>query len=323
MKRSSIIFCLILLLIGAPVHAKTALTLMPAKEGNALRCEPKETKNGLQTVIRFTAPAGKAAGGEYQIYLDGLLLTSAQFQEMSLDKILDFPIATLTNGQHTIRCEVRTASDTYSAERSFTFDGSPTLTLAKPIIDKNGLLDATVSLGFFEIGDGENAGLLDVLIDARPVAQIHLTAKQAGTAPLSRLLGKGIAVGQLPVGTHLLALRASGFNGASTIARTSFTLDAPAELTLKKDKQGGLLEAQARFLPVEAGYPGSVEVWFDQDMLFARRAEKETTLAITREELLAALQKHGHVDLSRPVSLVFALRAMNGSERWQALELTP
>ena len=316
-----IICCLILLLTCGPVFAKNTLTLTPAKEDKTLRCEPKETEHGLQAMFRFTTPAGKPAGGDYQLYLDGLFLTSGQFQGTSLEKTLEIPSTTLSNGQHSLRCEVRTPSDTYTTERSFSFDASPTLALTNPLIDINGLLDATVSLRFFGTNDG-TLGLLDVLIDERPVTQTKLTSKQIGTTPLSRLLDKGLAIGQLPAGTHLLTLRATGINGASTVARTPFTVGAPPELVIKRDKHNKLLEVQARFLPVEAGYPGNVEVLFDQDLLLSRRAEKGEVV-ITKDELVEALKKRGRVDLNGPVTLVFSLRSMNGFERWQVVEVAP
>ena len=280
-----------------------------------MRCELKETERGVQAIMRYTPP-GQAAGGDCQIYLDDLLLPSVQD---GLEKKVDFPVDTLQNGQHALRCEARDSSgNTHTSERSFIFDGSPSVTLTETAIDTNGLLDATVTLRLF--GAGEILGMLDVLLDERPVTQTKLTRKEV-TTPLSRLLGKGIAVGQLPAGTHLLTLRAVGINGAMTVVRSSFTVGAP-ELVLKNDKQGRMLEARTRFLPVDAGYPGSVEVWFDQDLLFSRRSEKEAVV-ITQDELREALKQRGRVDVTRPVTLVFALRSMNGAERWQAVEFIP
>jgi hypothetical protein len=313
--------CCMLLLTAGPVCAGPALTLLPAKEEKTLRCELRETERGLQAMIRFAAP-GKPAGGDYQLSLDGLPLAIAQFQGALAQKV-DIPVNTISNGQHTLRCEVHASSGEHAAERPFLFDGSPSVTLTGPFIDKNGLLDATISLRFFGSGTESAIGFLEVLIDERPMAQVRLTNKQSNATPLSRLLGKGIALGQLPVGTHLLTLRGVGINGAATLARASFTVEAPPDLVFKKDKQGKILAVQARFLPVDAGYPGRVDVLLDQDLLVSRRAEKETEVVITRDELLAALKKRDLLDDTRPVVLVFVLRAMNGSERWQVVEFIP
>jgi len=239
-----------------------------------------------------------------------------------VEKNLDIPSASLRNGQHVLRCELHSSSGAHTAERAFSFDGSPTLTLTKPTIDKNGLLDATVSLGFFGAGDAGVTGFLDVLIDERPVAQARLTEKPSGTTPLSHLLGKPVTVSQLPAGVHLLTLRAAGANGATTLARAAFTVEALPELTIKTDKTGKLVEAETRFLPVADGYAGNVEVWVDQDLLLSRQAKKESVV-ITRDELLEALKKRERVDPSQPLTLVLALRAMNASERWQAVEFVP
>ena len=333
MKRLIIVLFLLLFtfFIGGPVFAKSALTLTPAKEDKTapLRCEVKETGQRLQAVIHFTAPPDKKkskkdepTGGDYQVFLNGLPLAGASFSGTGVEKNLDIPSASLRNGQHVLRCELRSSSGAHTAERTFSFDGSPTLTLAKPTIDKNGLLDATVSLGFFGAGDAGVTGFLDVLIDERPVAQARLTEKPSGATPLSRLLGKPVAVSQLPTGVHLLTLRATGANGAATLARTTFTVEALPELTIKTDKAGKLFEAEAHFLPVADGYAGNVEVWVDHDLLLSRPAKKETVV-ITRDELLEALKKRERVNLSQSFTLVLALRAMNASERWQAVEFVP
>jgi branched-subunit amino acid transport protein AzlD len=124
------------------------------------------------------------------------------------------------------------------------------------------------------------------------------------------------------MGTHLLTLRAVGINGAATVARAAFTVQTLPQLVIRSDKQNKLMAAQARFLPVTVGYVGRVEVFCDQDLLLSRGSEKETVV-ITREELLAALKKGDRIDLSRPIALVFALRAMNATEHWQVVEFAP
>lgn len=325
MKMKQIICCLAVLLACGTASAKV-LTLTPAKEEKEknLRCEVKEAEHGLQAVLRFTAPVNtnkkdEPTGGNWQVVLDGQALGGAPFQGASLEKTLDLPNVFLSNGQHTLRCVIHNSSGEHAVERSFAFDATPGLSLSKPVID-NGLLDAAVSLRFFG-GNEELLGFVDVLLDAQPLTQVRVR-KQPGPTSLSRLLGKPVAVGQLPAGVHLLTLRAAGFNGAATVERLAFTIQSLPELVVKTDKQNHLLEAQARFLPVAAGYFGNVEVWVDQDLLLTRHAEQETVI-MTRDELIEALKKRGRVDLSRPVALVFALKAMNAAERWQVVELAP
>lgn len=296
-----------------------------------LRFELQESKNGLKVSLLFTEgkgekpslPPGGVGGGDYMIFLDEMIVITAPYKGSSLDISRDVPITTLQNGKHSLRCELRNQSgDIYKNEIQFMFDGSPAITMTDTVVDKAGMLDPSVKVDF--LGDDNGAaGFIDVFLDERPLINAPIKTENTGKKiPLSQIIGKPISTVSLVPGTHLLTLKAMGINGNATASHTSFTVNSFPELKIIRDKKDGFQEAIATFLNTNDGYSGSVEVFFEQNLILSKR-DRGATISITRDEIVEGLKKNKLQHRDTSVTFVFSLRAANNTENWQVVTIHP
>ena len=292
--------------------------------------ELREVGNGLEVSIRFDGTKEKMPlqlpadliGGDYQLFLDEVIVFHDNYKGSSLNVVREVPLTTLQNGKHVLRCELRSPSgEVHMGEIRFVFDGSPVISVTDVVVDKAGILDASVMLHI--LGDDGNglAGFVDVFLDERPLMNVQIKKEAVGKKlPLSKIIDKPLSTANLPPGTHLLTLRTMGINGNATVSYNSFTVAAPPELKVVRDKNGEFQEALVTFLKSPEGYSGSIEVFCNQGILFTKRDEG-ASLSIKRAEIIEQLEKSSARELlAGPVSLVFSLRAANGSENWQTVD---
>lgn len=293
-----------------------------------LRIELREAENGLKVSIGFAGtntkkpiePPLEQVGGEYVIFLDGMIVINESYKGTSLIVSHDVPLTTLQNGKHVLRCELRSPSgESHKRQIDFSFDGSPVINLTDASLDKEGSLDATVTMHF--IGDTDDIlGTADVLVDERAIATVPIHKQHVGKkVSLSKLAGKPISAPIMGPGAHLLAVRVRGINGVEAVSHCSFTLQTIPELKTILDKSAMFQEAVATFLKAPEGYSGAVDVFCDQDIVLSRQSQ-ETSIAIKRAEIVEGLQKINRETLDVPIPLVFSLRAANGAENWQKID---
>jgi hypothetical protein len=319
---------------SASAFPHKVLTIMTPQYGDEqkvpspLRFELREAENGLQVSIRFAdtpdtkekkankRPDGPV-GGDYMVFLDEMIVINEPYQGNTLDISRDVPLTTLRNGKHSIRCELRAPSgEVHKDEIKFTFDGSPTISIADSVVDKAGMLDPAVTINL--LGDGP--GFVDVFIDERPFINAQIKQEHTGKEiPLSQITGKPLSTAALAPGTHLLALRAMGVNGNATVSYSSFTVNTTPELKIILDKNNVFQEAVATFPKSPQGYSGFVDVYYDQNLILSK-TDEGTSISIKRPELIDGLKRNNHELLDVAAHIVFSLRAANGSENWQKID---
>lgn len=302
------------------------------KNSSPLRFELQESKDNLHVSLHFTEskekknyplPPDGVVGGDYMIFLDEMIVIHELYKGSTLDASRDVPLTTLQNGKHSLRCELRSPSgEVYRNEIQFMFDGSPVITVTGNTVDKAGLLEPSVKIDFLGVNNGL-AGFIDVFLDERPLINVPIKKENTGKmVPLSQLIGKPVSTVSLTPGTHLLSLRARGINGNATISYTSFTVNLSPELKIIRDKNDNFQEATAAFLPANEGYAGSVEVFYEHNIILSKRG-KEASITISRDEIVEGLKKNKLQHRETSVAFVFSLRAANNTENWQVVTIRP
>lgn len=293
-----------------------------------LQVELREVENCLKVSIGFAGtntkkpiePPLEQVGGSYEIFLDGMIVISESYQGTSLKVSHDVPLTTLQNGKHVLLCEFRSPSgESHKRQIDFAFDGSPVISLMDASLDKEGSLDASVTMHF--IGDTDDIlGTADVLVDERAVAIVPVHKQHVGKkVSLSELAGKPISAPIMGPGAHLLAVRVRGINGVEAVSYCSFTVQTTPELKTILTKSEIFQEVVATFLKVPQGYSGVVDVFCDQNIVLTRQSQ-ETSISIKRAEVVEGLKKINRDPLDVPIPLVFSLRAANGAENWQKVD---
>jgi hypothetical protein len=343
-RHIQIFFCiaLIMTLVVAKAQAanslphKTLTIIQPqgdeSKKPSPIRFELQEAENGLQALLHFTEstekkdyplPPDGVAGGDYQIFLDEMIVIHEPYKGPPLDVTRDIPLTTLQNGKHSLRCELRGPSgEIYKNEILFVFDGSPVLTVTGGTVDRAGLLDPFVQIDFLGVNNGD-AGFMDVYVDERPLINVPVKKDATGKEiPLSQIIGKPISTVSLVQGTHLLTLKAISISGNAVNSYTSFTVNSAPELEIIRDQSNKFLKATAAFLPANEGYAGSVEVFYEHNIILSKRG-KDASITITRDEIVEGLKKNKLQHRETSVAFVFSLRAANSTETWQVVTIHP
>lgn len=321
----------------ANAYPHKVLTVIPSqgdenKKLSPLRFELQESKNGLQVSLHFTEskekknyplPPDGEVGGDYMIFLDEMIVIHEPYKGSTIDVSRDVPLTTLQNGKHSLRCELRSPSgEVHKNEIQFMFDGSPVIIVTGNTVDKAGMLDPSVKIDF--LGDNNGAaGFIDVFVDERPLINVPIKKENNGKkVTISQIIGKPIDTVSLVPGAHLLSLRAMGINGNATISYTSFTVNLSPELKIIRDKNDNFQEAVATFLPTNEGYSGSVEVFYEQNIILSKRG-KGATISITQTEIVEGLKKNKLQHRDDSNAFIFSLRAANNTERWQVVTIRP
>lgn len=350
MIRFSYIWALLVLAVflwrgnaaGASPPPQKILTIISAanpehKNTSPLHLTLQEGENTLKASIRFNVPPAKQInkdvkaapspeepGGHYELFIDDLLVATAAYTGTAIHLTQDIPVLALQNGEHRLRCALRAPDgEVHSAEVDFSFHGSPQVAMTDLAVDTSGMLDAEVTAKFFGM-EKEFAGAIEITIDQQLLGIASLKPEQnAHKVALAQLLGKPLSVGHLPPGTHLLTLRAHGVNGNSTLLHRSFSINTAPSLDIARSKDGALQGGKANFAKGISGYSGAVEIYHEGELLLSKR-EEGTVIALTRKELDDALQKkRRQPPPNENIPLIFALRAANGMENWQVVEIGP
>jgi hypothetical protein len=289
----------------------------------------KEGKQGVQLSITFsgekiTLEKGAQTippGGMFTVSLDGTLMVQETFSEPTLHVEKMLPMQTLANGEHVVRCELRSLGKTYQAEMPFTFDATPIVTLEK-FDPKSPAPDPVTSFRFYNENQ-EIVGFIDVAVDERSLGVTQIATQNNGERkPLSQWLGKPIAVAELPPGQHLIKLTATGSSGAENIQFIPFRVEAVPILDVAKNKEGTMESIKATFLQASGAYSGTVDIIYRQGVILSIQS-KEPTVLINKGDIVQAFAQHKLPLPSKPTHLVVGLRSANNTENWQAILFQP
>ncbi len=307
-----------------------AVTLVEAEEKaeSPVSCSLNELASELELTVQFAEDktpdsaksegAGADDGGYYSIYLDGMIVMHDSYAGKAFTAKKSLALSSLFHGAHDLNCEVRTSSgDTYNHKVGFVVDASPHADITGLSVNRKGELHGNVSLHF--VG-GSSSGFLDIFINDHPViAGLAADATSEEGVPLSQIAGESLSVADLVLGTHLLKMTARGAMGGETTVYRSFTLDILPELKLVSGHENRFEHAECIFLQRSRGYSGIIEIFADQNLVYSKPAVT-STVVISREDIAVELEKLGEVQAKGPITLVFVLRAANGSEHWQKID---
>lgn len=299
-------------------------------ENSPFHAELLETGGGVRLHIRYKGTEKERGvgglpgqtGGIYTIFMDGMMVAHDTFSDKDLDVTKPLPSMHLLSGKHLVQCVVRSATgNEYTQEVSFVYSGQPTLALTDVAIDRAGLLDASVELHVPLDETDNNTGFVQIFFDNRQVAEALLSPNAIGQAmTLSELAGTPLSTAGLATGNHLLGIQIAGPNGERSTSYSPFSITATVpELRISRDKDTTFQEAVVTFPADLSGHAGAVDVLLDNSILLSRQAA-EQQLTISRAEILTALAAADSQTQFGAISLIFALRAPNGTENWQHIE---
>jgi hypothetical protein len=305
-------------------------TISVQKSTDLLRVSMSAADGELKATIHYLNRIGKKnqeqrsipqeidipAGGTVTLFLDDMIVLQQTFtgNEIKIEKTLALEM--IPNGDHKLHVEILShPGGTQTKDISFTLDATPVVEI-KSLEIEDGTFDPQVY--FFLFGaDKDHTGFLEVHVDERFVANVHLRKKDLNkTTKLSELIGKKVDVGGLSLGVHLLRIAAISANGSQGVQYQSFEINIQPAVSVNKTQEGRFGSLQVAFPKTSIGFFGGVEVYYQQGVILSRQAKKSRELTITRAEIEKAFTKYKHDNRPHPLDLVFAIRSSNGFERW-------
>ncbi|MCP3931020.1 MAG: hypothetical protein GY705_18205 [Bacteroidetes bacterium] len=258
-------------------------------------------------------------GGQYFLYLDGVIVKQAYFSGKTFSTQEKLPPEQLIFGEHIARLEVHHAlGQQFTNEVRFIFNVSATISVGEVNVE-NGQIATDVSLDFFPTGQ-EVAGQITILIDNNLVATKPVMAIDNGsTKSLTKWLGKTINIGELLQGKHLLSILFQGGNGGESTIHKSFIVDTIPELKILGTPKGDTIVAS--FIPTGTTVNGFMDIFYNQHLVISKQIQDQSA-TVTRAEVVIALQKNEiSVTDSQHIPLIVGLRSASNVENWQHVVL--
>jgi hypothetical protein len=298
------------------------------KNTSPLQFNLQEADGGLKVSLNFSVPKAEEqnaldaqqVGGDFLVFLDEVIIISETYTGSSLSISRAVPLTNLQSGRHILSCELRSpGGELFKDEIQFLFDGTPVMKVTKAVPDKNGMLDPSIEMNFLRTDD-EIFGFLEIFLDEIPVKNAQIEKEHIGKkVSLSQIIGESVSTANLVPGTHLLTLVIRGINGDEAVSYCSIVANTSPELKILHNSENSFQEAVASFLKSHDGYSGSVEVFWNHNIILSKR-DNEALITIERAEIIDGMKKI-HQDFSgTSVPLVFSLHAANGSQYWQQID---
>lgn len=320
-------FFVVTTLHAVQTNQHSSLTILESKAltDTAFLIELNEREGGLELSIQFDSNKEKEQpipdllvepGGDFSLYLDGINIHRQSYSGEKVSTSHTLPFNTVTDGRHTIKCELRTTLGLIKEQEiSFMLNTTPTIKVETPK-DASVLFDPVVNISFID-KESEIPGHLNIHVDERPVAIVPITQEDNNKKfLLSELFEKNNPITTLRQGNHLLRLMAQGLNGSETVRYIPFSVDATPKLKIIQDENGQLKEVKAFFVQSSEGFSGVLNIHYQQSEIFAKRSQ-EKQISVTRADIISALKEHNHPIPTKPTSFVISINSANGVEEWQ------
>jgi len=254
---------------------------------------------------------------EYRIEIDGMMRVVQEYPvgtQNAVEQIL--PIEELADGIHTIALTVMDfQGKNHTRKREFKLDMRPSISVSVEANDEI-LFDPKITFSFFG-QQNDFAGMVEIYLDDRLIKTADILETQNNKpVSLSELLGFQIHTADLVPGNHLMTITAQSLNTSSNshILCLTGSIVLP-EITVHRSDTGKFEHLEITFPAASNSIVGSAEIHLNHSIILAVRTD-QTRLAITRADLLGALEKHGQ-KIEDPVTMLLSTRSANQVENWQ------
>jgi len=254
---------------------------------------------------------------EYRIEIDSMMRVVQEYivgTQDAVEQIL--PIEELADGIHTIALTVRDfQGKNHTRKREFKLDMRPRVNVFVEPNDET-LFDPKITFSFFGQRN-DLVGMADIYLDDRLIKTANILETQNNKpVTLSELLGFQIHTADLAPGNHLVTITAQGLNASSNshILCLTGSIVLP-EITVHRSDTGKFEHLEVIFPATSNPIIGSAEIHLNHSVILAVRTD-QTRLAITRADLLGALEKHGQ-KIGDHVTMLLSTRSANQVENWQ------